>query len=155
MGTYDLAAMANEQVIAKGSVKLTPYDSFHTFDELKPEIDSITAQAAKQNDRYIQTISIGKSVEGRDIYLTILAKDQATVDKYENVTHPAMMNDPERLQADIRSGAFGDYAVPIWMNNIHPNESPGVDAILNYFKSMHWTRTSCMTRLRQMDNPAR
>lgn len=136
MGTYELAAVANGQVIAQAPVKLTPYESFITYDELKPEIDAVTAQAARQNDRYIETTSIGKSVEGRDIYLTIVAKDKTTIDKYQNVTHPAMMNNPEQLQKDIKSGAFGEYAVPIWINNIHPNESPGVDAIFQYFKSM-------------------
>ncbi|MCG7378701.1 S-layer homology domain-containing protein [Paenibacillus sp. ACRSA] len=135
-GTYELAAVASGQVIAQAPVKLTPYDSFIRYDDLKPEIDEVTAQAAKENDRYIETTSIGKSVEGRDIYLTIVAKDKATVDQYQNITHPAMINSPEKLQQDIKSGAFGDYAVPIWLNNIHPNESPGVDAIFNYFKSM-------------------
>lgn len=136
MGTYDLAAKANGHVIAQAPLKLTPYDSFLTYDELKPRIDAVTKQAAIKNNRYIHTSSIGKSVEGRDIYFTIVAKDKATVDKYQNITHPAMINNPKQLQADIKSGVFGDYAVPIWLNNIHPNESPGVDAIFNYFKSM-------------------
>ncbi|AJO17220.1 MULTISPECIES: M14 family metallopeptidase [Bacillus] len=136
MGTYDLAATVNGRVVAHAPVKLTPYDSFRTYDELKPEIDAVTAKAAQKNNRYIKTTSIGKSVEGRDIYLTVLAKDKAAVDKYQKVTHPAMLNDPKKLQADIISGAFGDYQVPIWLNNIHPNEAPGVDAIMNYFKSM-------------------
>ncbi|MGG4480837.1 S-layer homology domain-containing protein [Paenibacillus illinoisensis] len=136
LGTYELAATAEGKVIAQASVKLAPYESFLTYDELKPEIDAVTAKAAAKNDRYIETTSIGKSVEGRDIYLTILAKDKATVDKYQNVTHPAMMNSPEKLQNEIKSGVFGDYAVPIWINNIHPNESPGVDAIFTYFRSM-------------------
>ncbi|WP_231574867.1 S-layer homology domain-containing protein [Paenibacillus sp. FSL R7-0273] len=136
MGTYELAARVDGQVIAKASVKLIPYDSFLSYDELKPAIDKVTSQAAVLNNRYIHTESIGKSVEGRDIYLTIVAKDKQTVDKYQNVTHPAMMNNPKQLQADVKSGVFGDYAVPVWLNNIHPNESPGVDAIFNYFKSL-------------------
>ncbi|MEK8212050.1 MULTISPECIES: M14 family metallopeptidase [unclassified Paenibacillus] len=136
MGTYDLAAKANGHVIAQAPVKLTPYDSFLTYEELKPQIDAVTKQAAIKNKRYIHTESIGKSVEGRDIYFTIVAKDKAAVDKYQNVTHAAMLNNPKQLQADIKSGVFSDYAVPIWLNNIHPNESPGVDAIFNYFKSM-------------------
>ncbi|WP_251035248.1 S-layer homology domain-containing protein [Paenibacillus polymyxa] len=142
MGTYELAAVANNgQVIAQAPVKLTPYDSFIPYDELKSEIDNVTALAAEQNNRYVETTSIGKSVEGRDIYLTIVSKDKATVDKYQKVTHPAMMNNPEKLQDEIKSGAFGDYAVPIWINNIHPNESPGVDAIFNYFRSMALDKT--------------
>lgn len=136
IGTYELEAVIGKQVIAHAPIKLTPYDSYHTYDELKKEIDAVTAEAAQKNDRYIQTISIGKSAEGRDIYFTILAKDKATVDKYQNVTHPAMLKDPTKLQADIKSGAFKDYKVPIWLNNIHPDEVPGIDAIFEYFKSM-------------------
>lgn len=136
IGTFELAAEENGQVIAHAPVKLIPYDSFITYDELKPKIDTITAMAAEKNHRYIKTMSIGKSVEGRDIYLTILAKDQATVEKYQNVTHSAMMNNPKQLHADIKSGKFGDYKVPIWLNNIHPNEAPGVSSIMSYFKSM-------------------
>ncbi|AIQ70944.1 M14 family metallopeptidase [Paenibacillus graminis] len=136
MGTYELAAKADGHVIAQAPVKLAPYDSFLTYEELKPKIDAVTKQAAIKNKRYIHTESIGKSVEGRDIYLTIVARDKAAVDKYQNNTHPAMINNPKQLQADIKLGVFGDYAVPIWLNNIHPNESPGVDAIFNYFKSM-------------------
>ncbi|KAF6579613.1 hypothetical protein H6F38_36695, partial [Paenibacillus sp. EKM208P] len=75
----------------------------------------------QKNNRYIKTMSIGKSVEGRDIYMTVLAKDKATIDKYQNVTHPDMLNHPAKLENDIKSGAFGDYQVPIWINNIHPN----------------------------------
>lgn len=136
MGTFDLAVEVKGKVIAHAPVKLLPYDSFRSYDELKPEIDSITALAAKKNHRYIKTISIGKSIEGRDIYFTILAKDQATIEKYQNVIHPAMMNNPQKLQADIKSGALGNYKVPIWLNNIHPNETPGVSAILNFFKTI-------------------
>lgn len=136
MGTFDFAAEVNGQVIAHAPVKLTPYDSFRSYADIKPEIDSITALAAQKNHRYIKTMSIGKSVEGRDIYFTILAKDQATVENYENVIHPAMMNNPKKLEVDIKSGAIGDYKVPIWLNNIHPNETPGVSAIMNFFKAM-------------------
>ncbi|OMF78974.1 M14 family metallopeptidase [Paenibacillus peoriae] len=136
MGTYELAAAVNGKTVAHAPIKLVPYDSFRTYDELKPEIDAITAQAAQKNNRYIKTISIGKSVEGRDIYMTVLAKDKATIDKYQNVTHPDMLNHPAKLENDIKSGAFGDYQVPIWINNIHPNEAPGFDAIINYFKTM-------------------
>ncbi|NGZ75134.1 hypothetical protein GYN08_07375 [Saccharibacillus sp. VR-M41] len=136
MGTFELQASVAGKVLAQAPIKLVPYDSFHTYDELKPEIDKVTAQAAKQNDRYIKTSSIGKSVEGRDIYMTVVARDKDVVDNYLQVTHPAMMNDPAKLRADIESGRVKDYQVPIWLNNIHPHESPGVDAIVNYFKSM-------------------
>lgn len=135
MGTYNLTAYANEKVIAKAPVKLTPYESYIDYENLKSEIDIITAKANKLNQRFIETRSIGKSVEGRDIYLSIVAKDKETIDKYENEIHPAMMHTPELLQQKIQSGELTDYKVPIWINNIHPNESPGVSAILELFRA--------------------
>lgn len=136
MGTYELSAVADGKVIARTPVKLTPYDSFVRYEELMPAIDAISKRAVRRNGRYMETMSIGKSVEGRDIYFTVLAKDREAVDKYRNVTHPAMMNDPEKLKADIETGAFDSYQVPVWLNNIHPNETPGVSAILNLFETM-------------------
>lgn len=56
MGTYDLAATVNGRVVAHAPVKLTPYDSFRTYDELKPEIDAVTAKAAQKNNRYIKRL---------------------------------------------------------------------------------------------------
>lgn len=134
MGTYDLAAKVNGQTIAKASVELRPFESYVDYEGLMTEIDLITRLAEQKNQRFIETRSLGQSAEGRDIYATIVAKDQETVDTYENDIHPKMMNEPEKLQQAILSGAVTDYKVPVWINNIHPNEAPGVSAILNYFK---------------------
>jgi hypothetical protein len=136
MGTHDLAvADANGRPIALAPVKLNVYDSYRTYDEIKPEIDRIT-KLAEENNRYVENRIIGQSVQGRDIYFTILAKDKASVDKYVNETLPMMMNDPAGLQAKIKNGTFTDYKVPVWLNNIHPDEAPGIDVILNFFETM-------------------
>ncbi|CAM4430872.1 M20/M25/M40 family metallo-hydrolase [Paenibacillus tarimensis] len=135
MGTKELAVTGpNGTVVGSASIKMVPYDSYHTYDEIKPAIDEITA-AAKQG-RYIETRVLGQSVQGRDIYFTIMAKDEASVKQYVEQTLPAMMNDPAGLQEKIRSGELTDYKVPIWLNNIHPDEAPGVDVILNFFRTM-------------------
>ncbi|MFS0723031.1 M20/M25/M40 family metallo-hydrolase [Paenibacillus sp. 1P07SE] len=136
IGNFELAAVADGEIVAHTKVKLTPYDSYRSYAELKPEIDRITAEAARETGRYIETTSIGKSVEGRDIYFTVLAKDEASVDQYQNDIHPKMMSNPAELAEDIREDRLTDYKVPIWLNNIHPDESPGVDVILNYFETM-------------------
>ncbi|MHA7965108.1 M20/M25/M40 family metallo-hydrolase [Paenibacillus sp. CAU 1782] len=137
IGTYPLAALDKYTGtdLASSDIKLNAYDSYYTYDELKPKIDEITL-AAEAKGRYVDNRVLGQSVEGRDIYFTILAKDKESVDKYVNETHPGMMDDPAGLQEKIRSGAFGDYKVPIWVNNIHPDEAPGIDAIVNFFEEI-------------------
>ncbi|OXM13182.1 M20/M25/M40 family metallo-hydrolase [Paenibacillus herberti] len=120
--------------LASAPIKLNVYDTFRSYDEIRPEIDRITAEA--KQDRYIETSVLGKSVQGRDINFTILAKDKASVEQYVNETLPAMTNDPAGLQAKILKGQLSGYKVPIWINNIHPDETPGVDSILNFFEEM-------------------
>ncbi|CAM4381725.1 Zn-dependent M28 family amino/carboxypeptidase [Paenibacillus endophyticus] len=137
IGTRDFAVLdQNGRTIATAPIKLNAYDSYHTYDEIKPAIDEITEAIAKKNGRYVETQVLGQSVQGRNIYFTILAKDKASVDKYLNETLPAMMNDPKGLQEKIKSGAYTDYKVPIWLNNIHPDEAPGVDSIINFFREI-------------------
>lgn len=134
LGTNELMVSGAEGAVASAPIKLNVYDTYRTYDEIKPEIDRITAGA--KSGRYIDTRVLGKSVQGRDINFTILAKDKASVDQYVNETLPAMINDPAGLQEKIRSGKLTDYKVPVWINNIHPDEAPGVDAILNFFEEM-------------------
>ncbi|MGO4349666.1 M20/M25/M40 family metallo-hydrolase [Paenibacillus sp. MCAF9] len=137
LGTRDFAVLdQNGRTIATAPIKLNVYDSYHSYDEIKPEIDAITAEINVKNNRYVETQVLGQSVQGRNIYFTILAKDKASVDKYLNETMPAMMNDPKGLQDKIKNGTFTDYKVPVWLNNIHPDEAPGVDVILNFFREM-------------------
>lgn len=136
LGTYDLAVSGKSgNVIGQAPIKLNVYDDYHPYDEIKPALDEIMASPDKKN-RYIETKVIGKSVQDRDILFSIVAKDQKAVDDYLNKTLPAMTNDPEGLQKQIEAGTLKDYKVPIWINNIHPDEAPGVDAIINIFRSL-------------------
>ncbi|MDP4099274.1 S-layer homology domain-containing protein [Paenibacillus sp. P96] len=134
MQTVDLVAAGSKGELYRRAIKIVPYDSFHTFEEIKPAIDAITADA--RADRYIDYRVLGKSVQGRDIQMSIVAKDKASVDQYLNETLPLMMNDPEELQNRIRSGELQDYKVPVWINNIHPDEAPGIDAIVKLFRTV-------------------
>ncbi|WP_238403980.1 M20/M25/M40 family metallo-hydrolase [Paenibacillus paridis] len=137
LGTRDFAALdQNGRIIATAPIKLNAYDSYHTYDEIKPEIDKITEEIKEETGRYVETQVLGQSVQGRNIYFTILAKDKASVDQYLNETMPAMLNDPKGLQDKIKKGTLTDYKVPVWLNNIHPDEAPGVDVILNFFREM-------------------
>ncbi|RED52562.1 M20/M25/M40 family metallo-hydrolase [Cohnella lupini] len=130
-----LAVADKKGNVAKVKVPYNVYDDYHAYDDIKPAINEIMASPDKQ-DRYIENKVIGKSGQGRDINFSIVAKDKDSVDKYLNEILPLMNDNPAALQEKIKSGELTDYKVPIWINNIHPDEAPGVDAIINIFRSL-------------------
>lgn len=44
--------------------------------------------------------------------------------------------DPASLQDKLEKGSMGDYRVPFFLNNVHPDEDPGVDAQLNVLRAL-------------------
>ncbi|WP_066388448.1 M14 family metallopeptidase [Neobacillus mesonae] len=137
IGDYELA-LVNPAAKAKAAatVKLNVYDEFLFYDQLKPAIDQIFAKAKANpdNNRYLEYHSLGKTVQGRDLHFVILAKNKNAVDKYLNETLPTALENPESLIKKLESGTMGDYQVPIWMNNIHPDEIEGVDTSVELLK---------------------
>lgn len=133
IGTFDLTVTdTSSGVSAKSPVQLKPYDSYLTYDELLRAIDEL--KGAVPADRYLDVQVIGKTVEGRDMQFAVLAKNKAAVDEYLNKTLPLMLNDPAVLQKKLAKGQLGDYKVPLFFNNIHPDEAPGPDAIFELLK---------------------
>ncbi|HWQ29345.1 MAG TPA: M20/M25/M40 family metallo-hydrolase [Negativicutes bacterium] len=133
IGNYELALRDSSTGKSVSTViKYNAYDSYHTYDEIKPAIDEITENA--KPGRYLEYKSLGKTVDGRDGHFVILAEDREAVDQYLNETMPLMLEDPQVLQDRIEDGTMGDYKLPVWFNNIHPDEAPGIDAILQLFE---------------------
>ncbi|MFC4714191.1 M14 family metallopeptidase [Planococcus dechangensis] len=130
IGDYELALIDSASgEKAAATVELNVYDEFKFYDELKPAIDDIfeAAEQDADNDRYLEYQTVGKTVEGRDIHFVILARDEAAVDQYLNDTLPTALEDPQSLIEKLENDTMGDYQVPIWFNNIHPDEVEGVD----------------------------
>jgi hypothetical protein len=133
IGYYELAMIVpQKQLKAATTVKLNVYDEFLFYQQLKPEIDQIFEQA--KNDRYLKYQSLGKSVQGRDLHFVILARDKVAVDRYLNETLPTALANPNSLLMKLANGTMGDYQVPIWFNNIHPDEVEGADAQVELLK---------------------
>lgn len=129
IGTYNLTVRDTLTGLgASSALKLNVYDSYRTYDELKPAIDEIFSKA--KPGRYLEHQIIGKSTEGRDFHLLILAKDKASVINYQYGITPFMLYYPQGLQKLIKEGTLTSYKVPIFINNIHPDEAPGIDAQL-------------------------
>lgn len=135
IGDYELAMIHPQKKLkAAATVNLNVNDGFLFYYQLKPEIDYITKQVNNKNKRYLKYQSLGKSVQGRDLHFVILAKNKAAVDKYLNETLPAALEDPGKLLEKLEVGTMGNYQVPIWFNNIHPDETEGVDAQIELLK---------------------
>ncbi|MGN7387351.1 M14 family metallopeptidase [Sporosarcina sp. SAFN-015] len=128
LGDYELSLVDSEnEVKAAATVKLNVYDEFLEWDEIKPSIDRIFEEANESNDRYLHYESPGKSVEGKDMHLVVLAKDEDAVNNYLENTLPTALETPEDLLAKLKAGTMGDYQIPVWFNNIHPDEVEGID----------------------------
>ncbi|WP_230499985.1 M14 family metallopeptidase [Sutcliffiella rhizosphaerae] len=137
IGTYDLSVTNSEtaETLSK-EITYNVYDEYLTYEQLKPELDKITESAQSENDRFIEYKSLGQSYEGRDIHFITLAKNQEAVDKYLNDTLPTALENPAELLQKIEAGTIGDYQVPIWFNNIHPDEVEGIDAQVEIFRKL-------------------
>ncbi|ACB85679.1 M20/M25/M40 family metallo-hydrolase [Natranaerobius thermophilus] len=115
-------------------LKLYPYDSYHTWDEITPAIEEILDEA--KDDRYYDYEMVGESVQGHDIPLIVVSDSQDSVDKYEEEILPLMEEDPGKLQDKIEDGEIEDYRYPIYITNIHPDETPGIDAQIEILEAL-------------------
>lgn len=129
LGDYEFTVTDEKTgATAVADLKINNYKGFHKHDEIKPHLDTIIANANKKGDRYFEYQSSGTSIEGRDIPVVLVAKNREVIDNYLNKTLPRALSRPQDIIEMIDSGAMGEYQVPIFINNIHPDESPGVDS---------------------------
>ncbi|MTH53751.1 X-prolyl-dipeptidyl aminopeptidase [Bacillus mangrovi] len=135
IGNYDLAVSdPSKGKSAVTSMKLNVYDEYLKWEEIKPEVDRISKNAI--NGRYVSSETLGHSTEGRPMHFMVLAKDKASVDQYLNEIAKQKLENPAAIKRKIENGKLNNYKVPIWINNIHPDESPGVDAIIELYRIM-------------------
>ena len=134
-GYFNLTATDKDgKVLGSVSVKIAPYDSFHTMDEIYTELDDMVA-AAKDSGIFVQKYSMGKSsgdiYDALDMPYLIVAKDQSTVTKWLEFTEKAETQ-PDQVLADIKAGKYDDIKVPVMLSNIHANEVAAADGIMEF-----------------------
>ncbi|HEM3456831.1 TPA: LPXTG cell wall anchor domain-containing protein [Streptococcus suis] len=129
--------MLLEGTSADGNLRISktlhfrPYEAYRTHEEMLTEIEETKNNAA--TDRLVRIESIGQSAEGRDIKMAVVAKDQASIDKYLTETTPLMLTQPDQMLKELQAGTF-DYKLPILINNTHADEQPGIDVVTSLFK---------------------
>ena len=134
-GYFKLTATDKDgKVLGSVPVKITPYDSFHTMDEIYTELDDMVA-AAKDSGIFVKKYSMGKSsgdiYEALDMPYLIVAKDQSAVTKWLEFTEKAETQ-PDQVIADIKAGKYDDIKVPVMYSNIHANEVAATDGIMEF-----------------------
>ncbi|MBJ8326457.1 LPXTG cell wall anchor domain-containing protein [Streptococcus pacificus] len=131
MGTYVLEGRnAAGELIAQKPLVFRPYQSYQTYEEMVAFVDNTMADHA--NDRYVGLEIIGKSAQGRDLRMGIVADKETDISDYLDHFTPQMLQDPASLIKQIADGKL-DYKVPIIINNTHADEQPGIDIIAFLF----------------------
>ncbi|MCR8968266.1 LPXTG cell wall anchor domain-containing protein [Streptococcus zalophi] len=131
MGTYVLEGRngAGELIVQK-PLTFRPYESYQTYEEMVAFVDDTMTNHA--NDRYVGLEIIGKSAQGRDLRMGIVADKESDISDYLDHFTPQMLQDPANLIKQIADGKL-DYKVPIIINNTHADEQPGIDIIAFLF----------------------
>ncbi len=128
IGNYTFSVKDGENVVATldTPVKFNIYDSYRRYADVMEELKEIQA-AAQANGRYFEITTFGTSEGGYDQVYVTLSDSETSVEQFKEMNELAM-TDPAALQAQIESGELTDYRVPFMINNVHPDEMPGVDA---------------------------
>ncbi|MCL2486637.1 MAG: hypothetical protein FWE86_03440, partial [Oscillospiraceae bacterium] len=139
VGTYTLTATSGTAgVLGSRQIKLNLYDSFHRWEEIDSYAQDLRALAGTGktiNGRHVEVVSLGKSLDGRDIWSVVVAKNAAKVDDYLTRVKPLMDSNPAALTAEANAGTLPQV---VYLNNIHSDEVPGTDAIMQTIDELIW-----------------
>ena len=133
IGPYTLSVRDGDTVIAETDMIVNAYDSYTRYDDADEAIQEIIDDALP--GRYITVTTFGQSEGGRDQYYVTLSDSKESVDAFQEMNAIAE-TDPASLQAELEAGTMGEYRVPFFLNNVHPDEDPGVDAQLNVLRAL-------------------
>ena len=136
LGGYELAVADGGDVLATAALEVNLYDSHTPYSELYDELLEIQA-LAEENGRYFEIVPYGVSEGGFQQYYVILSDSAASVDAFHAMNEIAE-TDPASLQAQIADGQMNgeDYRIPFLINNVHPNEDPGIDSHVNLLREL-------------------
>lgn len=133
IGNYTFSVRNGETTLASAVMTVSAYDSYTRYDDIDEKIQDIIADALP--GRYLTVTTFGKSEGGRDQYYVTLSDSKASVDAFQQMNAIAE-TDPASLMLKLNNGTLGEYRVPLFLNNVHPDEDPGVDAQLNLLRAL-------------------
>lgn len=132
-GTYNLTCTLDGETAGTAEVDVRPYDQYRTQAELDAELPEL-AEQAKENGLYAEVTEIGQSAEGRPINAIFVAKEEADLDEYLELTE-RMETEPATVQEEVEAGTL-EYKVPIVYSNIHADEIIGSDGVMEFLRAL-------------------
>ncbi len=130
-GYFDLVATSGESQIASTMIKISPYDQFNTMNDIYNQLDEMVAEASSMSNLYVEKFSMGTSTAGYDMPYLILSDKSSSVDYWMDYVDFAIDSPTAALEA-IAAGKYNDIRIPILVNNIHSNETSGVDGMMTF-----------------------
>ena len=130
-GTYELSCTIDGKEAGTTEVDFRPYDSFRTQEEVDAELPELVKQA-NDNGLFAKVEKIGESAQGRDINAVFVAKSEADLDTYLEMTDK-METEPAELQKQVEAGEL-EYKVPVVYSNIHSDEIIGTDSVMEFLR---------------------
>lgn len=132
IGDFQLICKAGEKEIASTTVRVYPYDSYRTEEELVTRLKESAESINAKEGLYAQVFSMGSSSTGKDIPFMIISDSRESLENYQALTEKAL-EDPKAVIDIVQSGGT-DYRIPIMFSNIHPDEIDGPDAIMEFLE---------------------
>ncbi len=136
IGEYTLAVSDGEEVLAEAPVTVNVYESYTIYADIIGELEEIQA-LAEEKGRYFEITVYGESEGGYPLYYVVLSDSEESVEEFQAMNAIAV-TDPESLEEQISDGLLNgeDYRVPFLINNVHPDENPGVDSQLDLLREL-------------------
>ncbi|MDR2832319.1 MAG: hypothetical protein LBV67_01230 [Streptococcaceae bacterium] len=132
IGTFDLDINIGDETLASLPINLNLYDDFHLWGEVDRWARDLRQQAGPEltvNNRHVNVTSLGQSTAGHEMWNIVVADSQDAVNDYFTRTRPRMTGSLEELLAlrtEVENGV--PHRLPLYFNNIHPDEVTGVCA---------------------------
>lgn len=136
VGPYTLRVKDGGKSLANTELMVNLYESYLRYADTLDELREIQKLAAAKG-RYMEITTFGTSEGGFAQYYVTFSDSKSSVDSFK-ATNAAAEKDPAALQAQIKDGKLGgkDYRVPFLINNVHPDENPGVDSHINLLRTL-------------------
>lgn len=132
-GDYELELLDDKEVLAKTKVEVKPYEHYHLYEGLDQSLLDY-AKTANEKGIYAEVKEFGKTAQGRPMQALFIADSKKSIEEYQKMNEEAM-KDPKKVLAAIEGGET-NYKVPVVYSNIHSDENPGVDAVMEFTREL-------------------
>ncbi|MCL1809027.1 MAG: dockerin type I domain-containing protein [Clostridiales bacterium] len=143
-GSWELEAVYGAASLAKTEIRMAQYDAFKTTDEVDAYARSVIGVIGADGGvfgskgRFLRFESIGKTYLGRDLWMAVVSNSEASINEYETVTRPLMLENPQKLIDMIKNKepGYDKLKVPLSFSSMHGEEILGSDICMTMIDKM-------------------